>query len=45
MPRPAARPAYAVLGLERARGLGIALPHWRIALADYLDAEREARDV
>jgi dTDP-4-dehydrorhamnose reductase len=45
MPRPAARPAYAVLGLERARALGIELPHWRSALAEYLDAEREARDV
>jgi dTDP-4-dehydrorhamnose reductase len=45
MPRPAARPAYAVLGLERARSLGIALPHWREALARYLDAEREGRDV
>jgi dTDP-4-dehydrorhamnose reductase len=45
MPRPAARPAYAVLDLARARALGIALPHWRRALADYLDAEREGRDV
>jgi dTDP-4-dehydrorhamnose reductase len=44
MPRPAARPAYAVLDLARARSLGIALPHWRAALADYLDAEREGRD-
>jgi dTDP-4-dehydrorhamnose reductase len=44
MPRPAARPAYAVLDLGRARSLGIALPHWRSALAGYLDAEREGRD-
>ena len=44
MPRPAARPAYGVLGLERARGLGIDLPHWREALDGYLDAEREGRD-
>jgi dTDP-4-dehydrorhamnose reductase len=43
MPRPAARPAYAVLGLERARELGIGLPHWREALSDYLDREA-ARD-
>jgi dTDP-4-dehydrorhamnose reductase len=44
MPRPAERPAYGVLGLERARGLGLVLPHWREALNDYLDAEREGRD-
>ena len=44
MPRPAARPAYGVLGLERARGLGLVLPHWREALDGYLDAEREGRD-
>ena len=44
MPRPAARPAYGVLGLDRARGLGIELAHWRAALDDYLDAEREGRD-
>jgi dTDP-4-dehydrorhamnose reductase len=44
MPRPAARPAYGVLGLERARGLGLSLPHWREALEGYLDAEREGRD-
>lgn len=44
MPRPAVRPAYGVLGLERARGLGLALPHWREALEGYLDAEREGRD-
>jgi dTDP-4-dehydrorhamnose reductase len=44
LPRPAARPAYGVLGLERARSLGLELPHWREALAAYLDAEREGRD-
>ena len=44
MPRPARRPAYGVLGLERARGLGLVLPHWREALDGYLDAEREGRD-
>jgi dTDP-4-dehydrorhamnose reductase len=43
MPRPATRPAYGVLGLERARALGAALPHWRDALSGYLDAEREGR--
>ncbi len=44
MPHPAERPAYGVLGLERARGLGLVLPHWREALDGYLDAEREGRD-
>jgi len=44
MPRPAARPHYGVLGLERARELGLVLPHWREALDGYLDAEREGRD-
>jgi dTDP-4-dehydrorhamnose reductase len=44
MPRPAERPKYGVLGLERARVLGIDLPHWREALDGYLDAEREGRD-
>jgi dTDP-4-dehydrorhamnose reductase len=44
LPRPATRPAYGVLGLERARGLGLVLPHWREALDGYLDAEREGRD-
>ena len=38
MPRPATRPAYGVLGLEKARSLGIHLPHWRAALGEYLDA-------
>jgi dTDP-4-dehydrorhamnose reductase len=42
--RPAARPAYGVLSLERARKLGLELPHWQQALADYLDCEREKRD-
>lgn len=44
MPRPAARPAYGVLSLARARSLGITLPHWRDALAAHFDAEREGRD-
>lgn len=44
MPRPAARPAYGVLGLARARALGVTLPHWRDALAQYLDLERGGRD-
>ena len=44
MPRPAARPAYAVLDLARARKLGVVLPHWRNALANYLDAEDGGRD-
>ena len=44
MPRPATRPAYGVLGLARARSLGISPPHWRQALSEYLDAEREGRD-
>jgi len=44
MQRPATRPAYGVLGLARARSLGISSPHWREALARYLDAEREGRD-
>ena len=39
MPRPAERPMHAVLGLERARKLGLSLPHWRRALSDYLDQE------
>lgn len=44
MPRPATRPAYGVLGLARARSLGIAASHWREALTQYLDAEAEGRD-
>jgi dTDP-4-dehydrorhamnose reductase len=44
MPRPAKRPAYGVLGLDRAHSLGIELPHWRQALAEYLTAEQEHRD-
>ncbi|NRA01494.1 MAG: dTDP-4-dehydrorhamnose reductase [Myxococcales bacterium] len=43
-PRPAARPAFGVLGLDRARELGIELPHWRDGLCRYLDAEMEERD-
>ena len=43
-PRPAARPAFGVLGLDRARELGIELPHWRDSLGRYLDAEEEQRD-
>jgi dTDP-4-dehydrorhamnose reductase len=39
MPRPATRPAFAALDLRRARSHGIVLPHWRVALRDYLDAE------
>jgi dTDP-4-dehydrorhamnose reductase len=42
MPRPAPRPPYAVLALDRARAAGIRLPHWRDALASYLDAEAVA---
>jgi dTDP-4-dehydrorhamnose reductase len=42
--RAAVRPAYGVLSLERARKLGVVLPHWQQALADYLDCEREGRD-
>ena len=44
VPRPARRPSYAVLGLERARQLGIELVHWRDALSSYLVAEAEDRD-
>jgi dTDP-4-dehydrorhamnose reductase len=39
MPRPARRPPFAALGLERARSAGVRLPHWRDALASYLDGE------
>ncbi|MFQ5698440.1 MAG: dTDP-4-dehydrorhamnose reductase [Myxococcota bacterium] len=42
LPRPARRPAYGVLGLERARALGLGLGHWRAALRNYLDREDEA---
>lgn len=38
-PRPAPRPAYGVLGLERARAHGIRLPHWSEVLECYLDEE------
>lgn len=41
-PRPAARPAYAVLDGSRYRGwTGHAMPHWREGLAAYLAEERE----
>jgi dTDP-4-dehydrorhamnose reductase len=43
-PRPAPRPAYGVLALDRAAGLGLRLPHWCEALVDYLNAEEEKRD-
>lgn len=36
MPRPAERPQYGVLGLGRARSLGIELPHWTEVLPPYL---------
>ena len=39
VPRPAPRPAYGVLGLERARALRLEMPHWREALRAYLDSE------
>jgi dTDP-4-dehydrorhamnose reductase len=39
VPRPARRPAYSVLGLDRARRLGFQLPHWRTALSAYFDSE------
>ncbi len=44
VPRPARRPSCAVLGLERARQLGIEMVHWRDALSAYLAAEAEGRD-
>lgn len=44
LPRPAPRPTYGVLDLERARALGVVAPHWREALGSYLDAESEGRD-
>jgi len=37
MPRPAVRPQYGVLALDRARSLGIAPPHWREVLPQYLE--------
>lgn len=42
MARPAARPAYGILGLQSARALGLSLGHWRAALHSYLDTEDEA---
>ncbi len=44
VPRPATRPAYGVLGLERARKLGLALVHWSDALDRYLERERGRGD-
>ncbi len=41
MPRPATRPAYSVLGTERAEKLP-RLPHWRAGLAEYLTARVRA---
>jgi dTDP-4-dehydrorhamnose reductase len=38
--RPARRPAYAVLGLARAREHGLVLGHWEVALENYLDEEK-----
>jgi dTDP-4-dehydrorhamnose reductase len=43
MPRPARRPAYGVLALDKADALGIRLPHWRAALEAYLDQEASPR--
>jgi dTDP-4-dehydrorhamnose reductase len=34
--RPAARPAYSVLSGEKRRALGVAMPHWKEALSEYL---------
>jgi dTDP-4-dehydrorhamnose reductase len=39
MARPARRPAYGVLALDRSRAAGIVLPHWQEALSMYLDRE------
>ncbi|HEX2055253.1 MAG TPA: dTDP-4-dehydrorhamnose reductase [Nitrospiraceae bacterium] len=36
--RLAPRPAYSVLSAERRRRLGIAMPHWKEALRQYVDA-------
>ena len=41
MPRPAARPARSVLDLERARGLGVVLAHWREGLRGYLSRKAD----
>ena len=43
VPRPARRPAYAVLDLARARAAGLALPHWRDALRVHLDTRDSER--
>jgi dTDP-4-dehydrorhamnose reductase len=42
-PRPAQRPAYSVLALDRARAQGISLSHWQPALETYLDEEARIR--
>jgi dTDP-4-dehydrorhamnose reductase len=42
-PRPAPRPAYSALGLERARAEGLRMPHWTDALITYLDEEVQRR--
>lgn len=36
MPRPAQRPAYSVLSLDKAQSLGIELASWQLALQEYL---------
>ena len=42
VPCPAVRPAYSVLGLARARQLGIRMPHWRVyEVRDVVLDERE----
>jgi dTDP-4-dehydrorhamnose reductase len=41
--RPAPRPAYSVLALERARAEGLRMPHWTDALTVYLDEEVRRR--
>jgi dTDP-4-dehydrorhamnose reductase len=43
MSRPARRPPYGVLALEKARGLGIGLPRWQAALEAFLDEEVHTR--
>ncbi len=38
-PTPAPRPAYSVLDLSKARGAGLAMRHWREALAGFVSQE------
>ena len=38
--RLAQRPAYSVLNLDRLSSLGLALPHWREALKQFMSAQR-----